>query len=73
MSNPGDREFMHRACGAAHRELPDGYCFILIAASPGEDQRLFYGSNMDRKTAIRVLKEWLIKAGEAEGWMKHLE
>ena len=40
----------------------------------GEDpgQRVIYASNADRKDAVNALKEWLIKSGAEEDWMKHL-
>lgn len=71
-ADKGDSEVLKRAADAAERELPDGHAFILLAVSPGTDQRLRYISNMDRQTAVTVLKEWLIRASGEEDWMKHL-
>lgn len=68
-----DKEFLSLAAKAAHDRLPDGSVFILMVAPPGENVRLGYVSNMDRPTAINVLKEWLIKSSGEEEWMKHLK
>ena len=61
-----------RAMQAAQSELGEGVAFIMLATPFGEESTLRYGSNMDRETAICVLKEWLIKCGAEEDWMKHL-
>lgn len=77
MSAPLDRKFLQDAAGAVRQKLPDGYAFILLAAptgapaGPGE-HRLVYVSDMTRESAISVLKEWLLKCGAAEDWMRHI-
>lgn len=61
---------------AVNERLPDGYGFIVFVAPIGEptpDSRLNYISNLQRETAINSLKEWLIKAGAAEDWMRHIK
>lgn len=70
-----DREFLNDAAKAVHAKLPDGYGFILLAAPfNGEgDARLVYVANVQRADAINMLKEWLLKCGAAEDWMKHIK
>lgn len=68
-----DREWLQLAAKAAHERMPDGWCFILMAANVGDDGRLVYASNMTRETAINTLKEWLIKASGEEEWMRHIK
>ena len=69
-----DKEFLQNTAKEIKARLPDGYAFILLAIpfSTGGDSRLVYVSNMDRQTAVLVLKEWLIKCSAEEDWMKHL-
>ena len=70
-----DRQFIKEAASAAHAKLPDGYGFILLAMpySKQGDGRLVYASNIERSAAIAALKEWLLKCGAAEDWMKHIK
>ena len=69
-----DKEFLKEAARAVEAKLPDGYGFILLAApyGPGE-HRLVYLSSMRREDAIATLKEWLIKCGSEEDWMRHIK
>lgn len=68
-----NREFLQLAGRDIKARLPNGWGFILLAATFGEDGQLVYTSDIDRKDAINVLKEFLIKAGAEEDWMKHLK
>jgi len=70
-----NREFLKNAAKAIEAKLPDNYGFILLAAPfNGEgDNRLVYTSNIQRADAIAMLKEWLLKCGAAEDWMKHIK
>lgn len=69
---------MRDICHAIKERLPEDWGFIVMvtpfekAIKKGHEARLNYASNMERKQAINVLKEWLIKAGAAEDWMKRL-
>lgn len=70
---------MRDICHAIKERLPEHFGFIVMV-SPfdnvlpmGQGGRLNYASNIQRKDAINLLKEWLIKAGAAEDWMKHLD
>lgn len=72
-----DKQFLRECAEAIKAKLPDGYCFILMAApssdyAPG-DNRLVYVSSMQRECAINVLKEFLIKASGPEEWLKHIK
>ncbi len=70
-----DVEYLKEAARAVNAKLPDNHGFILLVAEygePKEENRLRYISSMERKTAINVLKEWLIKASGEEEWMRHL-
>jgi hypothetical protein len=70
-----DREFLKEVAQQVKAKLPDNYGFIVLAAPfNGEgDNRLVYTSNIQRGDAIAMLKEWLLKCGAAEDWMKHIK
>lgn len=69
-----DKEYLKTAAKAVEDKLPDNHGFILLVALFGDadGRRLVYISSMERTTAIAAMKEWLIKAGAAEDWMKHI-
>lgn len=70
-----NRQFLQEAADAVKAKLPDNYGFIILA-TPFEgqgDKRLVYISNTNREDAINMLKEWLLKCGAAEDWMKHIK
>ena len=70
-----DKQYLREAADAIKARLPDGFGFILLAFPfRGEgDKRLAYISNAQREDAIAALKEWLLKCGAAEDWMKHIK
>lgn len=70
-----DREFLKEAAQQVKAKLPDNYGFILLAFPfNGEgDARLVYISNAQRTDALNAMKEWLLKCGAAEDWMKHIK
>jgi hypothetical protein len=72
---PQDKEFMQLAAEAAMAKLPDEHCLILMVADKrkGQESRMYYASNMTRESALNCLKEFLIKAGAEEDWMKHIK
>lgn len=72
MAQTQDREYLALAADAAKDRLPDDAGFILIT-SWGPEQRARYVSNIDRSTAIKLLKEFLFRNGEEEAWMKHIK
>ena len=57
---------------AVDERLPAHYGFIVLVAPEGEESMCNYVSNLPRENAVNVLKEFLIRAGHAEDWMKHL-
>jgi hypothetical protein len=73
---PMDKEYLQLAAEAISARLPDNHGFILLSApfnsAQEKDPRTVYVSNFKREDAINVLKEWLIKAGAEEDWMKHI-
>lgn len=74
MSHPIDRQFVREMAEAVAAKLPDGYAFIVLAApfQNGGDNRLVYTSNARREDAINVLKEFLLRCGAQEDWMRHI-
>lgn len=70
-----DKEYLKEAARAIQAKLPDNHGFLLLVAPYGEgdNHRLTYISSMERTCAIALLKEWLLKAGAAEDWMKHIK
>jgi hypothetical protein len=75
-SNPNmDKEYLKVAARSVEAKLPDNHGFILMVApfGDGPDNRMTYISSMRREDAINILKEWLLKAGAAEDWMKHIK
>lgn len=69
-----DKQYMQEVAEVIQSKLPDSSGFIALVLTPsGDDRRVFYVSNLSRQDAVALLKEWLIKAGHGEDWMKHLE
>lgn len=70
-----DRQYLSDMAKTVHVKLPDNYGFLIIASSFGDspDNRMVYTSNIERGDAIKLVKEWLFNAGEAETWMKHIK
>lgn len=70
-----DKQYLREAAGAVKEKLPDNYGFILLAFPfNGEgDNRLVYISNAQRTDALNAMKEWLLKCGAAEDWMRHIK
>jgi len=69
-----DKEYLRELARIIDSKLPDNFGFILMCFPFGDDpgQRLRYVSNADRKDVINAMKEFIIKAGASEDWMKHL-
>lgn len=70
-----DKEYLRNAAEAVKAKLPDNMGFILLAFPfNGEgDNRLVYISNAQRTDALNAMKEWLLKCGAAEDWMRHIK
>lgn len=71
----GQREYLREMAKVLKSKLPDNYGFIVLAVPLGEPNgtdRVTYLSSIERVDAIATLKEWLLKCGAAEDWMKHI-
>ena len=72
-----DAEQVQRCAVAVKRAMPENHGFLLLMTEfkkVGEDSaRLNYTSNIERKDAIAMLKEFFFRIGEAEDWMKRIE
>lgn len=49
----------------AEASLPEGWCFIFLAATKGEGGSLAYISNVERDSALQVLREFITKHSDA--------
>lgn len=69
-----EKEYLKEIAKIVDSKLPDNHKFILISAPIGDDpgRVLSYISNMERESVLNVLKEWLIKCGAEEDWMKQI-
>jgi hypothetical protein len=68
-----DKEYLQEVARAIEAKMPDNHGFVLLVAPFGEGKRRgVYASNMKREDAVNVIKEWLIRAGHEEDWMKQL-
>lgn len=70
-----DKDYLQGIAREIDKRLPDNHGFILLTFPFGEDpgRRCSYVSNAERASAVNALKEWLLSAGYAEDWMKHIE
>lgn len=68
-----NKQYLQKAAEEIQKVLPDGHVFLLLTANIGPDGHLSYVSSMRREDAINVTKEFLLKAGTAENWMKHIK
>jgi hypothetical protein len=75
-----NRVFLRDMAEVVKSKLPDNYGFIVLAApfnrddgAPQGDNRLVYTSNIQRENAVALLKEFMLLAGAAEDWMKHIK
>lgn len=70
------KKAMDAICAEIQKMLPPSFVFLLLVTStaqPPGDARANYASTMTRETAIATMKEFLLKAGAAEDWMKDIE
>lgn len=70
-----DKEYLKNMGKLLRDKLPDNHGFILLTFPFGDDpgSRVAYMSTADRRDAINVLKEFLIKASGEEEWLKHIK
>lgn len=66
------KTYMEEAAEAAHSKLPDNHGIILLAVPYEKKGQCSYVSDLAREDAVNVLKEWLIKCGAEEDWMRHI-
>ena len=58
---------------SVNEKLPKGFSFFLLVAPNGQGNgRANYVSTMERKSALNSMKEFIIRCGHEEDWMKHL-
>lgn len=72
--DPKDKDYLRQIGKEVDKRLPDNYGFILLALPIGEspNNRLAYIASVKREDAIAAMKEFLIKCGAEEDWMKHI-
>lgn len=68
-----DKEYLRLACQALAKHLPDNTGFILLTFPLNAEGRMAYAANANRQDAIAAMKEFLIKCGHEEDWMKHIK
>lgn len=71
-----DEENVTALCKLIDGFLPEGYHFTLFMAPFGDGthgDRLRYASNANREQVLNMLKEWMLKCGAEEDWMKHIK
>jgi hypothetical protein len=72
-----DKHYLQVAAERIEHSLPDNQGFLLLTVpfkqEDPEQNRVAYVSNVERKEAIALMKEFLIRCGEEEEWMKHLD
>lgn len=80
MSNPVPpqddiRRRLNDIAHAVNERLPEGYGFFVMVFpfKEGPDNRANYTSNANRSDILNVMKEFLIRNGEAEDWMKDIK
>jgi hypothetical protein len=68
------QHMMNEMCHRVDEFLPEGHCFIVLAFPVGDapHRQLRYASNAIRENAVACMKEWLIKSGHEEDWMKEV-
>lgn len=56
------------------KHLPEGVgFFVMVFPFNGVDGRTNYCSNGQRKDVLNCMKEFIIRSGAEENWMKHLD
>jgi len=66
------REIMQDIAKDVKERIPEGHgFFVLVYPFEGFDGRANYVSNGKREDVINSMKEFIIKCGHGEDWMKH--
>lgn len=67
------REQMQEIAKDVKKHLPEGFgFFVLVFPFNDANGRANYVSDGKREDVIKSMKEFIIKAGHSEDWMKHL-
>jgi hypothetical protein len=73
----GYKQYLQDAAAQVEATIPDGFGFVLFTFGFSSDKdrqgTMNYVSNARREDVINVLKEFLIKAGAEEDWMKRIK
>ena len=69
-----DKEYLKEMAHLLEAKLPDAHGFILLTFPFGDDpdRRVTYTSNGQREDCVRAIKEWLLRIGEQDEWLKHV-
>ena len=69
-----DKDYLREMAKVLESKLPDNHGFLVLTFPFGDNPgRLVYTANCNRADAINVLKEFLIRCGAEEDWMKHIK
>ena len=71
--HPKDKHFLQRSIEDVEKHCPDNTAVLIITKKFGSSGPAQYVANCQREDAIKALKEFLFRIGEAEDWMKHIE
>lgn len=59
---------------AVNERIPDGFgFFVMVFPFENDDGRANYVSNGKREDVVNAMKEFIIRAGAEEDWMKHIK
>jgi hypothetical protein len=72
--NAKDKDYLNLMAKEVDKHLPDNHGFILLAVpfTTNPEAPFYYTASVNREDAIRLLKSFLFKCGEAENWMNHI-
>lgn len=67
------KEYLQDMAEMLEAKLPDNHGFILLTFEFGDrhDRLLTYTASGQREDCIKAMKEWLIRVGEKDLWLKH--
>lgn len=75
MNNPDVSKRMQDIGRAIQWRLPErwGFFVMVFPFGEGEQNRCNYCSNAQREDVIKTIKEWLVRSGAEEEWMKDIK
>jgi hypothetical protein len=75
MSDPATTKRMQDIARSVDWRLPRGWCFFVMIFPPssGEKRPCNYASNARREDVIKAIKEWMVRGGAQENWMKDIK